>query len=829
MKKRKTLHLVSQAHLDPVWLWPLTDGIAECLTTMQSAVDRAGEFPSFTFTRSSTCTYQWVKDMDPRLYRHIKSLIEEGRWEVVGGWIEQPDCNLPSGESFFRQALYGKRFLRDEFGPKGDTRIGYNVDSFGHAGGLPQILKKTGFDYYAFMRPEPWANDRIPLLFWWQSDDGSKVLCQRIPGCYSQSYSATGDDIEKLIREASETHFAPGFSNGVMWFGVGNHGGGPTKEQIERVILLQDDPFLPEIRFSTLQHYFNEVEKESGMKHLPTVGDDLQFVFRGCYSATGEVKHLNRKGEKTLLHAEALGTITSLGTKENFSAAELHDAWQKLLFNQFHDILAGTCVASSQEETRWRYGAALDTGREVCHRMNARLARSVDTSGERGSVLFVANPLPWERETIVELDTFQQPHGREEITHLETRDGQKIPIQWQKSDANFGPWGLKWGKLTACVPLPAGGYRVFRVCTKRLENRPKDLSSIEERADETNMQFTGTGDGEQTNTKKLSLDEAFSYLSDKSGANFLQRAPAPVIIDDQSGTWGHGVESYDQELGVAQLVSCEMIEDGNLLQITRQKYLWEQSEIWLDFVRFHHTCAVEIRVRFNWQQKRQLLKLELPLTGDVELVTGKMPASVASRQANGQEMPCHDWIACSLKQKKGTVAVLTSSTYAYDAKDNRLRLTLARGVPHAEHPPFEYKDTSNVAFLDQGWQERKFLLTASRQNWETLNLDTEAETWQCRPFYFLDSAHSGCLPWENSFFRLDSSTVSLLCLKPAEDGNGWILRLQENVGESTKCNMHWAEGQNSFLLEFKPWQIQTWRIIHCDGKYSFQSCDGLEI
>jgi len=140
-RQKPVLHLISQAHLDPVWLWPERDGIAEALTTMQSAVDRAHEFPEFKFTRSSAAVYRWVEQMDPRLFASIKQLIAEGRWEVVGGWIEQPDCNLPSTESFIRQALYGKRYFRDRFGEAGDTTIGYVPDSFGHGAGLPQILQ----------------------------------------------------------------------------------------------------------------------------------------------------------------------------------------------------------------------------------------------------------------------------------------------------------------------------------------------------------------------------------------------------------------------------------------------------------------------------------------------------------------------------------------------------------------------------------------------------------------------------------------------------------------------------------------------------------------
>lgn len=145
--------MISQAHLDPVWLWPLQDGIAETLTTMRSAVDRIGETEDFVFTRSSAGVYRWIQEMDPRLFSEIQELVSRGCWEAIGGWIEQADCNLPGTESFFRQALYAQNFFRQTLGERGVSRIGYNVDSFGHAGGLPQILRATGFGYYVARSP----------------------------------------------------------------------------------------------------------------------------------------------------------------------------------------------------------------------------------------------------------------------------------------------------------------------------------------------------------------------------------------------------------------------------------------------------------------------------------------------------------------------------------------------------------------------------------------------------------------------------------------------------------------------------------------------------
>jgi len=780
---KKVLHLISQAHLDPVWLWPLRDGISEALTTLQSAVDRAAENPDFQFTRSSSCTYQWAKEMDPTLYASIKKLVAAGRWEVVGGWIEQPDCNLPSAESFIRQALYGKAFFEREFGSQGRTHIGYNPDSFGHSGALPKVLQHTDFNSYAFMRPLVHDNPDIPMLFWWASDDGSRVLGCRIPTQYSQSYAANADDMEQTVRYASENHFVEGIDHGVMWFGVGNHGGGPTREHIARIKELQADDSLPEIRFSTAREFLASVLESGQAEALPVIRGELGYTLRGCYSATSEVKQKHRFCEKALYAAESLDV---LAMAERASADVLKDAWHNHLFNEFHDILAGTCAPLCQGETNDRYGASLHAAREQRFKSTARMARAVDTSGETGSVLFAANPLPWARTAIVQFDTFAQPHGREEITHLETQDGKQIPIQWMTSDANFGPWGLKWGKLTAALELPAGGYEVFRVVTKTMENPVKAvLPFLEGESSQMSKDAEEASEVVQT-TQEPALT---SWQQDALG-EILQEALGTVVIKDEENTWGFGVLSYDEALGQPEIFETETLEDGPLVRVIRQKSRWQSSEIWMDIIHCAHTPDIEVRFRINWQEKRQILKLNLSTRLEDTKVTAKMAGESVERPVDGREYACHDWLALSgqLDGQPAAIGLINDSSYSYDAKDARLRMILARGAAHAEHPPFEYKDERNIPFLDQGWQERRFLLVAGADR-QSLNLERKAQEFQIAAEHLLDSAHPGTEPWKQSHFAVEPENVSTLALKPAESGCGTIVRLLETEGRDTEATL----------------------------------------
>jgi alpha-mannosidase len=801
MKRRKTLHLVCQAHIDPVWLWPVRDGCAEALTTLQSAVDRAAEIPAFKFTRSSAAVYRWVEEIDPSLWKSVRKLVRAKRWEVVGGWVEQPDCNLPSTESFIRQGLYAGDYFRRSLRTR--TRIGYNVDSFGHSGGLPQILRQAGMDAYIFMRPDAKNASDLHPLFWWESPDGSRVLALRING-YSQSYGARADDIERYIREAATKNFPPGFDHGVFFFGVGNHGGGPTREHLARVEELQKDPSLPELKFSTAQEFLDRLRASPAIKKILVVRRELQHVFRGCYAATGETKELHRAAEKALFLAEATAVLAvATGAKTQSGGAEMKEAWWRLLFNQFHDILAGTCIAQTLAETRHRFGATLTVAEEKSRAAVFAMARRVDTRAEKGSVLFVANPLPWKRTALVQFDTFLTPDGTEKITHLESTDGAKIPIQWAEADSSFGPWLMPWGKLTAAVPLPAGGYRVFRIGTEPLKKITGNMSTEQFAKLEEPLAVSPTwAKAKIENLRSLRLH---------SGVEILRGPMRIVICRDESDTWGQQTDSFRDVIGVAKVISTRVIEEGPHLTITRQRLTWRKSEMELDVIRYGHTRQIGLRVRVNWQEKRQVAKLEIPTRLKNTTVFAKMAGEVARRSPDGRENPCQDWVAMegTLGEKRATVALLNRASYSYDVRGGDLRMTLVRSAPHAEYGANKVTET-NGRYMDQGWQERHFWLAAGAGPWTSLHPDAWAQEWQIPAQAMLDSAHVGMEPWEKSLIEITPPTVSVLALKPAENGRGIIVRVQELSGRKTKAAVRWRNSTHHDWL--RPWEIKTWKI-----------------
>jgi len=820
----KTLHLISQAHIDPVWLWPWTDGAAEVLTTVQSAVDRAAEFPEFKFTRASAATYRWLKEMDPRLYSEVCRLIREGRWEVVGGWVEQPDCNLPSTESFVRQSLYGKSWLRAETGAS--ATVGYNVDSFGHAGGFPQLLRRAGFSHYVFMRPDPMEAPEVPDLFWWESSDGSRVLTQRIPRQYSQSPKTTADELEKNLRDHWQAYFSPGFDDGIFFLGIGNHGGGPTREHLERIVALQNDPALPRLKLSTLAEYFAAVEKSPASEAITTWRGDLQYHARGCYAATGEVKQLNRRAEKSLFAAESAQVAATLAGQGDLSAPILGEAWWRVLFNQFHDILAGSCVLSTFRPVRDAFGAACAEADELAVKAAFRMARKVDTRGEPGGVLFAWNPLPWPRRLLLQTDAFSDPHGRAPITHLQTRTGHKLPIQWMTPEAHFGPWHMPWQKLTTVVDLPAHGYAVFRMATGDApEPQPAPAAPFLVSKDALGLESWKSADGVELLAAPLGL----------------------LVIEDQSDTWAHGVDGFPHELGRPRLVESRVVESGPLRTVHRQKGVWGNSEIWLDIVHNPSVGTVELLLRLNWQEKRQLLKLDIPSSLSEPRVVCRSAGGVSERPFAGDEQPCHDWVALAGKAggTERSVAILNEGSYSFSCVEANLRMIVVRSTPYAEYAPVIHAtghsgdfttlsherspDDAVAPHTDHGWQERRFALV-ERSGPDALGrLDREAEEFQVRPVVMIDSAHPGNLPWEQSHLRVEPGTVAVLAVKPAENGKGIIVRLQEMSGHATKAALTIGGETPLKPVALKPWEIKTLRLRLTRKGWTLTGTDFLEV
>jgi alpha-mannosidase len=435
------------------------------------------------------------------------------------------------------------------------------------------------------------------------------------------------------------------------------------------------------------------------------------------------------------------------------------------------------------------------------------LARSVDTSGSPGGVLFVMNHLPWKRRAVVQFDTFVSPQGDDPITHLKARDGALTPIQWTASE--FSPLVPQWKRLTAAVELPPCGYRVFHLARRDVP-QPGGDGAPACRVEDNHL--------------------GLASLLVEDGTELLSAPLGLVVVEDKSDTWAHGVDSFRKVVGRPTVEATQVLEDGRVVRVVRQKGCWRNSVIVLDVVTWRHIEAVELRLQLNWQEPRQILKLEIPTALQNVRTFTRTPGSVTERVADGGEEPGQDWLAVEgrIDGKTYALGVVNDSTYGYDCLDGLLRLTCVRSAPYAEHDPVKRPADYEGPYLDQGWQERRFWLVPGKGDYGRLNLHRQAEELQAPAEHMMDSAHPGTQPWERSFLSVGPENVSVLAVKRAEDGKGIIIRLQEMQGQRTTARIALPEMGLDDSLEIGPWEIRSFRILNVNGRPRVRQVDLLE-
>ena len=712
---RPVVHIVSQAHLDPVWLWRWREGFAEALTTLHSAVDRLHEVPALRYTCSAAAVYRWVLQTDPRLFAKIVALVRAGRWEVVGGWVVQADTNLPSELALRRQALLAKAWLHEHLGVN-QVDIGYCVDSFGHSAGLPSILASTGFKYYVFARPHLWNRPDLPDLFWWEGPDGARVLALRLPTSYCQPPGTNADDMEAIFRKEWRQTLLANSPLGVWFLGIGNHGGGPAREHVMRMRALQKskDVALPSMAFSTLREFFSAMERSSEMKTLPVIRGELLHEFRGCYSANARFKRLYRRTEHELLAAERLllsqsNSSADLGTAALGGALPppaLLDAWWTLSFNQFHDILPGTSIASAYEDARDELGAVRDCARKISTTVTHTLARRCDTRSAREGTVFVLNSLPHARVVVVSFDTFVSPHGDSPITHLSDQAGGRIPVQWSAAEALYGPHLKEWRRLVATFRVPAGGSRWLNLAHGVV--RKAVLRKI----------------------KKPRLAR-------------LVKSVRFISVADKVDTWGYHTHKWDELIGIAKVTREKVIDNGVVFRRIRRWLTLGKSTMILDVTEWHDLQVIELHVRVSWHDREQALKLQLDLPKDCGAFRAKTPGAVVARPLDAKEWPCLDWVAIDTLKNDLAVMIANDGLFAYDATPERLRFTLLRCVPHALHDPIPFDADSPEPFLDEGWHEYRLWLAEIAGDTDSARLEQVAMDLVTPVELMVDSAHRG--------------------------------------------------------------------------------------
>ncbi len=801
----KRVYLIGSAHLDPIWLWRWQEGCGEVLQTFRSALDRLNEYDDFVFTCSSAAYYLWVEQIAPDMFAEIAARVKEGRWVPVNGWWVQPDCNIPSGESFARQALYSQLYYKEKFGRI--CKTGYNVDSFGHNANIPQLLKLGGMDAYVMMRPQPNENPDIPDVFLWQSPDGTAVPTFKIP----ESYTASGrGSIDNRI-EIAEENMAKHDLGVMLFYGVGNHGGGPTRGDIEYMRSLRNSGKM--LLFSSPDEYFAALREE--VSRLPVWKDDLQHHASGCYSATSMVKALNRRAENTLYAAEAFSAVAAEAAAMPPKTESFKQAWRDVCFNQFHDILCGCSIMEAYADVRDSFGHAQTIADRNLNEALLRLARKVDTwvdgvsdpvcsvrnqdAGRFDRPVIVFNPLSFPVNVPV------RTYGASK--YVKNAAGEYVAAQNVRASRSND----SHADTVFMARLPALGYSTYWLRWEGSFIPPEtspatDISAVGLTVENAHLRVT--------------FDPSTGFITSLYGKaeNYDYAAPerplavATVIDDHKTDTWAHNVFTFHNIKGVMALQSIELMENGPVRAVVRTRHTFGNSYLVQDFILGSGQRTLRVKCKANWQEKFTLLKMSFPVAGTDFSNTYEIPGSAITRPANGEEEPAGKWGAVSFTHGgRHTLAVTNNGKYSYDCPGNDFRITLLRNVIFADH--YSHRPPAEFNFTDEGMQRFEYGVTVQAGEPATDELTAEALQLNVPPVCVPESFHTGPAPQEKSYIDIGAPNVAATALKLCEDGSGdYVLRVYETAGRDTQARISLFGGKYEFTAGLGSRQIKTFRI-----------------
>jgi alpha-mannosidase len=800
--KEYTIHCVGHAHIDMNWMWPWPETVSVTHDTFATMDRLMEEIPEFRFSQSQVSVYRAMLDYHPETFERVRARLAEGRWEVTASMWVEGDKNLAAGESLCRHMLYTRRWLKEHLGLDYDAvRIDWECDTFGHAHTLPGILRRGGVSRYYFHRCG--VGHR---LFWWQGKDGSRVLAfDDGPNGYN---GVLAPSMTRLLFDFERT---TGLKDMMFVHGVGDHGGGPTRQQLRAAQEMNTWPIFPNIRFSTTEEFYAIAEQQA--KELPVVNQELNYVFPGCYTSQSTIKRGNRWSENALVEAEAVALIGSGARGLPYPAASLREAWWLALFNQFHDILPGSGVKATVA-----YAEALF--QEVEARTNAvrtrglrSLAAAVDTAAVVGrpapnagpglgagvgegawyggisnlgagadapEPFLVFNPSPWTRSEVAVAKIWNRDlPGNQIVVRDDT--GAVVPGQ-EVGRGNY--WGHRF--VSVAFPardVPPTGYRVYAIGRSA---EPPSGGGARAADDMLENEFL-----------RVRVDPgsgALTELVDKeSGYNFVPAGKRLGLVQLLTEA-PHGMTAWE----IGQIVRQVDFAQGGVFHITaRGPHLASATCSWkhgdssysLGVALAAGVPRVEFTLNVNWLERGSpevgvpMLKAAFPLALAEGRATCEVPCGYVSRPTDGFEVPALRWVDLSGRGLGPVAPAAAGATLVNDCKyghnllADELRLTLLRGTYDPDPLP------------ELGQHSIRYAVRPHVGDWSA-----SAATRAGREFNHSFSVvgaetHGGELPPQGGFATLETPNVMLCGLKRAEDSEALILRLYEIEGVETEARV----------------------------------------
>ncbi len=807
---KDTIQVVGHAHMDMNWLWTYSETMQMCNDNLRQVVAFMNEYPDFTILQSQAAVYNFVEMVDPPLLEQVKKYVKAGRLELAGGMWTEGDMNMSSGEAITRSFLLGQRYFQSRFGKM--ANIGWLPDNFGHISQMPQILKLAGCDYFYFHRTKPYVG-----TFWWIAPDSSKVLCYA-----NDTYN--GDITPDLKDEINK--FSPDKRRILHITGVGDHGGGPTRANIEMVHQLDKTPGYPAVKFTTAGDFFKKASKE--MDGRPTHRGEMQFIFEGCYTTVADIKEGNRNSENALYASEFFNTLRWLNG-DKYPSEVLHDLWSTVTFNQFHDILPGSAINEANKEAVARYSEVLRKTTELRNNAFRKMADEVKFQTGIGQPVVAYNLQPRNRKAVVEANVYshEEPvtakfaswgnyYGSKNIKPVDKGQGNVPSVLVRDASGKKYPAQVVWGKSTPpgftskvqfiVDNMPADGYKTFYIdMTKPGEfNELIPFNNNTFETDFFTVKFDMKTGGIISLFDKRSKKE---YVREGGQLNTLR-----ISLEDKKGamkSWG--ISKFVGQVDVTNASSVKVVENGPVRACVETVKTWGKSRFIERTYIYRSYPRVDYDMEVHWLETGSdttdspMLRAVFPISMENSKFYSQVPFDVVERpvdgKINGKEAPAHlrhaDAYGIKAEVQDGLevpaqkwvdvtdgnvgIALLNKTKYGHSYSHGDLRITLLRTAGEPDiYPNLGKFNISYSLFPHTGdWKNGVWA------EGEDFNVPVYAAE---PPSLALAKAHA-TRSEEASFFSIDAPGVVLSGMKQAEDGKELIVRLAEVDGKATTVNL----------------------------------------
>jgi alpha-mannosidase len=689
MSERVKVHMIGNAHLDPVWLWSWQAGVDEALATAYTAVKMLKEYPDFIFSRSDVWFHQTIEELNPELFAEIKKYVEAGRWQLIGGWYLQPDCNLPTEFGFRKHIEVGKKYFQEKFGKQ--VTIGYNPDSFGHAGSLPRILAESGYKQYIYMRPGPHEMEypSKSQVFWWEAGDSNhRLLAYRIPVQYCTGTEQFPDILQRQIQESDTS-----LGHIMGFYGVGDHGGGPTCRQIEYIRENKTKFDGYELVFSHPQAYFDAVASKT--PGLPVVKGELQHHAVGCYSVLHRIKQDLHRAEHELTQAGQLAAKFPQFTGPR-TECRLEQAWQDVLFNQFHDTYGGTCLKTAYPDIYNQIGRARANADQERTNLIRRLSATFPKLelGDTNYLAFFAALNSHDQDSTgwVEHELFAIDKPELKFVEVDNQNIREIPFQKVRPEGGIS----SPPRFLVPVKLTAGEHKIIAVKAEKPKNFQTDIRTAHDQIQNTFCQIKSRPTG-----LLLTAENNFHI-------NLTWQ-----VFEDLSDTWSH--ERFrlgDRHIGAMTQEKTLIEEEGPL----RASMTWMgdflHSQIRVRARVYRDEKWVELLINLLWNQPKAMVKMVIEPQDPILEHTDGNPGGSQARPLDGKEYPFHDWTLLTCKQNQ--VAFISPDLYGFDTQKENARFSLVRSPAYAFHDPAKMEENKySYEFLDMGEHDYRVLISTN--------------------------------------------------------------------------------------------------------------------